>query len=80
MCLLYRRGLVSKNWPLQIILLFNKDILDRKTKDVISYVNIKSEELQDVLREVLKNVYSISLMVNKPTVRPSSNKREILSD
>jgi hypothetical protein len=60
--------------------LFNKDILDRNTKDATSYVDIKSEELRDVLREVLKDVYGISLMVDKPTVRPSSYQREIPSD
>ncbi|PMD21103.1 P-loop containing nucleoside triphosphate hydrolase protein [Hyaloscypha hepaticicola] len=42
--------------------------IDRNTKDAISYVDIKSEELRDVLREVLKDVYGISLMVDKSTV------------
>jgi hypothetical protein len=74
---LYGRGLISRNWPLQMILLFNRDILDQKTKNAISYIDIKSEELRDVLKEVLKDVYNISLMVNKPIVRPSSNEREI---
>ena len=68
MCLLYEHGLVSINWPLQVILLLNRDILDRKTKDATSYVDIKSEVLRDVLREVLKDVHGISLMVDKPTV------------
>jgi hypothetical protein len=63
-----------------MILLFNGDILDRKTKDAISYVDIKSEELRDVLREVLKDVHGISLMVDKPIVRPSSYQREIPDD
>jgi hypothetical protein len=63
-----------------MILLFNGDILDRNTKDPISYIDIKSEELRGILREVLKDVHGISLMVEKPTVRPSSYQRQIPSD
>jgi hypothetical protein len=63
-----------------MILLFNGDILDRKTKDPMSYIDIKSEELRGILREVLKDVHDISLMVEKPTVRPSSYQRQIPSD
>jgi hypothetical protein len=63
-----------------MILLFNGDILDRKTKDPMSYIDIKSEELRGILREVLKDVHGISLMVEKPTVRPSSYQRQIPSD
>ena len=62
-----------------MILLLNKDILDRDTKDATSYADIKSEELRDILREVLKDVDGLSLMVDKPTVRPS-HQREIPSD
>ena len=80
MCSLCERGLVSGNWPLQMILLLNEDVPDRGTKDPTSYVDIKSEELRDILREVLKDVHGISLMVEKPTVRPSSYQREIPSD
>jgi hypothetical protein len=63
-----------------MILLLNGGILDRKTKDAISYIDIKSEELRGILREVLKDVHGISLMVDKPTVRPSSYQREIPSN
>jgi hypothetical protein len=49
-----------------------EDILDWSTKDAAFYVDIKSEELRDILREVLKDVYGISLMVEKPIIRPSS--------
>jgi hypothetical protein len=80
MCSLCERGLVSRNQPSQMILLFNGDILDRKTKDPMSYIDIKSEELRGILREVLKDVHGISLMVEKPTVRPSSYQRQIPSD
>jgi hypothetical protein len=80
MCSLCERGLVSRNRPSQMILLFNGDILDRNTKDPISYIDIKSEELRGILREVLKDVHGISLMVEKPTVRPSSYQRQIPSD
>jgi hypothetical protein len=61
-----------------MILLFNGDILDWKTKDATSYIDIKSEELRSILREVLKDVYGISMVVEKPTVRPSSYQREII--
>lgn len=61
-----------------MILLFIGDILDRKTKDVTSYINIKSEELRNILREVLKDVHSISMIVKKPTVRLSSYQRQII--
>ena len=77
MCLLCERGLTSRNWLLQILLLLNGGILDRHNKDATSYIDIKSEELQGILREVLKDVHSISLMVDKLTVRPSSYQREI---
>jgi hypothetical protein len=77
---LCERGLVSRNWPLQMILLLNGDVPDRDTKDPTSYVDIKAEELRDILREVLKDVYGISLMVEKPIVRPASFQREIPSD
>jgi hypothetical protein len=63
-----------------MILLLNGDIPDRDTKDPTSYVDIKSEELRDILREVLKDVHGISLIVEKPTVRPSSYQWEIPSD
>jgi hypothetical protein len=74
---LCERGFVSRNWPLQMILLLNRNIIDRNTKDPTSYIDIKSEELRDNLREVLKDVHGNSLMVEKPTVRPSSYQREI---
>ena len=80
MCLLCERGLVCRNWPLQMILLLNGDIIDRHTKDATSYIDIKSEELRGILREVLKDVHGISLMVDKPAVSPSSYQREISSD
>jgi hypothetical protein len=62
-----------------MILLLNGDILDRDTKDATSYVDVKSEELRGILREVLKDVHGISLMVDKPTVYPSYH-REIPND
>ena len=45
-----------------------KDILDRKTKNQTFYIDIKLVELQDVLRKVLQDVDSISLIENKPTI------------
>ena len=46
-------------------------ILDKVTKDPTFYVDIKSAELRDILRDVLKDVYGLSLMEDKPSVCPS---------
>ncbi|PMD29115.1 hypothetical protein L207DRAFT_445881, partial [Hyaloscypha variabilis F] len=40
-------------------------LLDRDTKDPTFYINIKLKELRDILREVLKDIYSISLIEEK---------------
>ncbi|KAF4628690.1 hypothetical protein G7Y89_g9463 [Cudoniella acicularis] len=44
--------------------------INRETKDPIFYIDIKSEDLRDVLREVLKDVYRISLLEDKPRKSP----------
>ncbi|KAL2370698.1 hypothetical protein RJ035_006172 [Blastomyces gilchristii] len=42
--------------------------LDRMTKETKAFVDIKSEALLDVLREIVKNVRAISLCENKSSV------------
>lgn len=42
--------------------------LDRKSEEVISYVDIKSEGLCGILREVLHDIKAVSLMEDKPSV------------
>ncbi|KAF8540209.1 P-loop containing nucleoside triphosphate hydrolase protein [Trichophaea hybrida] len=42
--------------------------LDRHTKDPTFYIDLKSEDLRDILREVLKDVYGLSLVEEKPTI------------
>jgi hypothetical protein len=42
--------------------------LDKETKEPTFHVDVKSEELRDILREVLKDVYGVSLMEDKPSV------------
>jgi hypothetical protein len=42
--------------------------LDRKSEEVIPYIDIKSEGLRDILRAVLQDVKAISLMEDKPSV------------
>lgn len=42
--------------------------VDKKTKEPTFHVDVKSEELRDILREVLKDVYGVSLMEDKPSV------------
>jgi hypothetical protein len=46
----------------------NSNNLDKETKEPIFYINIKLKELWDILREVLKDIYSISLIEDKPFI------------
>jgi hypothetical protein len=73
-CLLCARGLVSGITFEDASI--STSFLDRDTKDPTFYVDVKSEELRDVLREVLKDVHGISLSEEKPKVSPISNSRE----
>ncbi|KAI9748613.1 MAG: hypothetical protein M4579_007174 [Chaenotheca gracillima] len=45
--------------------------IDRMTKEPTCYVDIKSEELRDILRTILRDVSGISLVEDKPSVRLS---------
>ena len=46
----------------------NNDCLDKITMDLTCYIDIKSEELRDILRTVLRDVQIINLNEDKPTV------------
>ncbi len=68
MCLFYVRGLVSINTFTRFIPVPDDNSLDKKTKEPIFHVDVKSEELRDILRDVLKDVYGVSLIEDKPSV------------
>lgn len=42
--------------------------LERNSEEVTQYIDIKSEGLCDILREVLHDIKAISLMEDKPSV------------
>ncbi|KAF2174396.1 hypothetical protein K469DRAFT_648321, partial [Zopfia rhizophila CBS 207.26] len=44
--------------------------VDKTTKDTTSYIDIKSEFLRDILREILRDVRGVSLAEDMPTVEP----------
>ena len=52
----------------------NNNSLDKETKEPTFYVDIKSEELRDILKEVLKDVYGVSLIEDKPSISLSSRR------
>lgn len=41
-----------------------------------TFVDVKSEELRDILREVLKDISTVCLREDKPTVRDTFVKRK----
>ncbi|KAF2184285.1 hypothetical protein K469DRAFT_688770 [Zopfia rhizophila CBS 207.26] len=45
-------------------------LTDKTTKDTTSYIDIKSELLRDILKEILQDVRGISLSEDMPTVEP----------
>jgi len=48
------------------------DGLDKKTLDPTYYVNIKLEGLRDILRTVLRDIRTVNLNEDKPTIKLSS--------
>jgi hypothetical protein len=68
MCLLFVYELVSL-FDLRVLFILIR--IDKKTQDLTSYIDIKSEELRDILRIVLRDVYGISLNEDKPSVGSS---------
>ncbi len=51
----------------------DKDGLDKKTLDPTYYVDIKSEGLRNILRTILRDIRTINLNEDKPTVKLSSD-------
>ncbi|OQD67117.1 hypothetical protein PENDEC_c046G00242 [Penicillium decumbens] len=45
-----------------------RERLDRNSKEVTQYIDIKSEGLRDILREVLHDIKAISLMEDRPSI------------
>ena len=43
--------------------------IDKNTKETTSYIDVKSEPLREVLRDILRGVKAVSLMEDKPSVR-----------
>jgi hypothetical protein len=54
----------NRQWLLFIIM----KAADKTTKDPTSYIDIKSELLRDILREILQDVRGITLAEDMPTV------------
>ena len=52
-------------------LTFNNVSQDKENKYYIEYVDVKSERLQDILREIFKDVNGVSLSEDKPSVSRS---------
>ena len=42
--------------------------LDRRSEEVIPYIDIKSKGLRDILRDVLRDARAVNLMEDKPSV------------
>ena len=51
----------------------NENDLEKKTLDPTYYVDIKSKELRDILRTILRDIRMINLNEDKPTIKLSSN-------
>jgi hypothetical protein len=51
----------------------NLIVADPKSKDSTTFVDVKSETLRDIVREVLGNVKAVSVMEPKPSVRKSTS-------
>ncbi|KAI1830409.1 hypothetical protein CBS147337_8876 [Penicillium roqueforti] len=45
-----------------------RERVDRTSKEVVSFIDIKSEGLRDILRDVLHDIKAVSLMEDKPSV------------
>jgi hypothetical protein len=47
----------------------DKDDLDKKTLNSTYYVNIKSKGLRNILRTILRDIRTINLNEDKPTIK-----------
>ncbi|KAJ5257471.1 hypothetical protein N7524_009027 [Penicillium chrysogenum] len=45
-----------------------RERVDRTSKEVVSFIDIKSEGLRDILRDVLHDIKAVSLMEDKPSI------------
>ncbi len=45
---------------------------DKKTLSPTHYIDIKSEELRDILRKILRNIRTVNINEDKPAVKLSS--------
>lgn len=53
---------------MQYFSLADSALVDKRTKETTCYVDIKSELLRNILKDILKSVRSISLDESKPSV------------
>ena len=67
MCLLFACGLVRMVVLIRLSVA-NNDYLDKKTDDGTFYIDINSEQLQEILKEVLQGVKGICLNGEEPMV------------
>jgi len=51
----------------------NENDLEKKTLDPTYYVDIKSKDLRDILRTILRDIRMINLNEDKPTIKLSFN-------
>jgi hypothetical protein len=68
MCLLFACGLVRMVVLIRASVADNDDYLDKKTDDGTFYIDINSEKLQEILKEVLQGVKGICLDREEPMV------------
>ena len=46
----------------------NNGIADKDTNELTFYIDVKSEGLRNILREIMQNIKKVSLRENKPSV------------
>jgi hypothetical protein len=68
MCLLFAYGLVRMVVSIRASIADNDNYLDKTTNDETFYININSEQLQEILKEVLQGVKGICLEGEEPMV------------
>ena len=68
MCLLFACGLVRMVVSIRASVADNDNYLDKMTNDETFYINVNSEQLQEILKEVLQRVKGICLEGEEPIV------------
>ncbi|KAK2752220.1 hypothetical protein FQN54_008152 [Arachnomyces sp. PD_36] len=46
-----------------------REHIDKRSKEVTSYIDVKSDPLREILRDVLRDVKAVSLMEDKPSIK-----------